>query len=51
MLGLDSQKVMLVEYDNEWVSCYESESKVIMNALGDSATDIQHRFRLTYFNL
>lgn len=42
MLGLDSNKVMLAEYDNDWISHYKSESKAIKNALGDLVIDIQH---------
>jgi len=33
---------MLSEYDKEWISHYESESKVIKNALGEMVIDIQH---------
>ncbi len=42
MLGLDSKKVMLEEYDGEWHLYFNDESKFIKNILGDSVMDIQH---------
>jgi GrpB-like predicted nucleotidyltransferase (UPF0157 family) len=42
MLGLDSNQVLLAEYDQDWVSYYESEANVIKNALGNLVIDIQH---------
>lgn len=42
MLGLDSKKVMLEEYDSEWHLYFNDESKLIKSVLGDSVIDIQH---------
>jgi GrpB-like predicted nucleotidyltransferase (UPF0157 family) len=42
MLGLDFNKVMLVEHDNDWILHYESESQPIKQALADLVIDIQH---------
>jgi GrpB-like predicted nucleotidyltransferase (UPF0157 family) len=42
MLGLDSEKVMLEEYDRNWHSNFQNESKLIMSILGDLVIDIQH---------
>ena len=42
MLGLESEKVMLVEHDREWIFDYELEAKSIKNALGAPVIDIQH---------
>ena len=42
MIGLYSQKVMLTDYNNEWISCFESEASIIKDALGNEVIDIQH---------
>ena len=42
MLGLDFDKVMLAEYDQQWTVHYVSEAEAIKNTLADMVIDIQH---------
>lgn len=42
MLGLDSKKVLLSDYDKDWQNYYANESDLIKNLLGDLIIDIQH---------
>lgn len=42
MIGLESGKVMLAPYSEEWKKLYVNEKKLLKEAIGDLIIDIQH---------